>query len=76
MNVAKILQALPELKRDGNTVMSSVSNVLLYDENSTNRANGVLVQMDELPKLAKALEESPEKVIADFEAFRQCSKQL
>jgi len=72
VNVAKILQALPELKRDGNTVMSSVSNVLLYDENSTNRANGVLVQMETLPKLAKALEESPEKVIAEFEQVRQC----
>jgi len=71
VNLAKIQQSLPELKRDGNTVLSSVWADLLYAENSTSRAGGVLPQTKFIPKLIQDLHDSPDKVIADFNELRK-----
>ncbi|KAI0815109.1 Metalloenzyme, LuxS/M16 peptidase-like protein [Irpex lacteus] len=67
---AKIQQALPEMKRDGNTVLTSVNADLLYDESSTGRAGGLLTQMEFVPKLIEKLNEKPEDVVKAFEDFR------
>ncbi|EIN14202.1 hypothetical protein PUNSTDRAFT_49027 [Punctularia strigosozonata HHB-11173 SS5] len=68
--VAKIRQSLPELKRDGNTVLGSVSAAMLYDENSTSRAGGVLTQMEFIPTLSEQLESHTNKVLEAFEQIR------
>ena len=65
------MQSLPELKRDGNTVLSAYSHELLYDQSSTPRANAVLEQMRAVPRLAKSLQENPEDVRKDFEEIRK-----
>lgn len=74
VTVAKIQQSLPEMKRDGNTVLVSTWHDLIYDESSTERANGVLRQIQFIPTLAKLLQESPDEVIADLEEIRKYSK--
>ncbi|PSS37563.1 hypothetical protein PHLCEN_2v579 [Hermanssonia centrifuga] len=71
VTIAKLQQSLPEMKRDGNTVMSSVAANLLYDESSTSRAGAVLTQMEFIPEISKRLQESPEAVIAEFEEIRK-----
>ncbi|KAF9270307.1 hypothetical protein L218DRAFT_952466 [Marasmius fiardii PR-910] len=71
VTVAKIQQSLPELKRDGNTVLGSVWADLLYDESSTSRAGGLMEQVDFIPTLAKQLQDAPEQVISDFEEIRK-----
>ena len=69
--LAKIQQSLPEMKRDGDNVLSSVTTDLLYDENSTMRAGGLLPQIDFIPVLAEKLQTSPETVVKDFEEIRK-----
>jgi Zn-dependent M16 (insulinase) family peptidase len=69
--VAKIQQALPELKRDGSNVLSSLCSQLLYSENSVPRSGGILSQMVFIPQLARRLQESPKEVIADMEEMRR-----
>ncbi|KAA1467937.1 hypothetical protein DENSPDRAFT_833113 [Dentipellis sp. KUC8613] len=71
INIAQIQQSLPSLKRDGNTVLSAVLGEVLYAENSTSRAGGVIIQSEFIPKLAKQLQTSPEEVIKDFEEIRK-----
>lgn len=71
VTVAKTLQSLPELKRDGNTVLSSVAADLLYDQNSTSRFTGVLPQAEFVPKLAQLLQENPDEAIQAFESIRK-----
>ncbi|KDQ63640.1 hypothetical protein JAAARDRAFT_29668 [Jaapia argillacea MUCL 33604] len=71
VTVAKIQQSLPELKRDGSTVLGSVTAGLLYDEKSTSRAGGVLTQMEFVPKIMKQLQETPEEVVREFEEIRK-----
>jgi Zn-dependent M16 (insulinase) family peptidase len=68
--VAKIAQALPELKRDGSTVLSAVSAEQLYTEKNTSTASSILAQIDFIPKIAERLKESPEEVISKFEQIR------
>ena len=62
------------MKRDGNTVLTSVCADLLYSENSTSRAGGILTQMEFVPELIEKLNEKPEEVIAAFEEFRRYCK--
>ncbi|KAI0691326.1 Metalloenzyme, LuxS/M16 peptidase-like protein [Cytidiella melzeri] len=71
---AKIQQSLPEMKRDGSTVLTSVNADLLYDESSTGRAGGLLTQMEFVPQLVQRLNESPDEVIRAFEEFRSYLK--
>ncbi|KAF9015263.1 Metalloenzyme, LuxS/M16 peptidase-like protein [Cyathus striatus] len=70
--VAKIQQSLPEMKRSGSNVLGSVWSELLFSEDSTSRAGGVLAQIEFIPKLAKQLQENPNDVIADFQKIRSC----
>jgi Zn-dependent M16 (insulinase) family peptidase len=72
--VAKIQQNLPELKRDGNTVLSAISSKQLYGPKSTSAAGTVLDQIDFIPKLSARLQEAPEEVIATFEKIRSNSE--
>jgi Zn-dependent M16 (insulinase) family peptidase len=72
--LAKIQQSLPERKRDGEAVLESLWNSLMFDDSSTSRAGGVLPQAEFIPKLLKSLQESPDEVIADFEEIRKYSK--
>ncbi|PFH54559.1 hypothetical protein AMATHDRAFT_123 [Amanita thiersii Skay4041] len=69
--VAKIQQALPELKRDGSNVLSSLCSQLLYTEESMSRSGSILSQIDFIRQLAQKLQESPEEVIADLEEVRR-----
>lgn len=69
-------QALPGLKRDGSTVLSAVLGELLYAENSTARASGVLIQSDFIPTLAEKIHTSPEEVTHLFEDIRKNSESL
>lgn len=68
--LAKIQQSLPELKRDGNTVLNSLWMNMLYNEKSTSRSAGVLSLMEFIPQLTKNLQEKPDEVIKDFEEIR------
>ena len=70
------MQGLPELKRDGDTVLSSYANGLLYNESNTLRANSVLEQMRAIPELLKELQENPEKARSKFEQIRKYCKLL
>jgi hypothetical protein len=71
--MAQIQQALPGLKRDGNTVLSAVTTELLHDENSTTRASGVLIQSDFIRGLLEKIQAAPEEVIEVFESIRRNS---
>ncbi|KAI9460971.1 Metalloenzyme, LuxS/M16 peptidase-like protein [Lactarius psammicola] len=71
ITVAQIHQALPGLKRDGSTVLSAVSAELLYADNSTTRASGVLIQSDFIPTLGEKIHSSPEEVTQLFEDIRK-----
>jgi Zn-dependent M16 (insulinase) family peptidase len=70
VTVAKVQQSLPEMKRDGNTVLGSLWADLLFGLNSTSRLSGVLPQTEFIPQLMTELQENPEKVINDFEEIR------
>jgi hypothetical protein len=74
--VAQLQQALPGLKRDGSTVLSSVVSEVLYAGNSTYRASGVLIQSDFIPTLAEKIHSSPEVVARLFEDIRKNSENL
>lgn len=71
MTAAKIQQSLPEAKRDGNTVVSSLSGALLYAPSSTAQAATVLDQVEFIPHLMERLKTTPEQVVADLEQLRQ-----
>ncbi|KAJ8494623.1 hypothetical protein ONZ51_g2236 [Trametes cubensis] len=70
VTIAKIQQSLPEMKRDGDTVLGSVSAELLYDESSTSRMGSVVPQVEFIPKISQQLQDSPAAVIRDFEEIR------
>lgn len=76
VNVAKIQQSLPELKRDGNNVLSSVWANLLFTEGAMARAGGVLPQTEFIPKLIQDLQDTPNKIIADFNELRNYSQSI
>ncbi|QRV76246.1 Zinc metalloprotease [Ceratobasidium sp. AG-Ba] len=72
VNVAKILQSLPEQKRDGNTIMQSVSNSLVFETSkSVSNAGSITTQMEFVPELAKRLQDNPEGVIKHMKEFRE-----
>ncbi|KAI0330572.1 hypothetical protein GY45DRAFT_1323517 [Cubamyces sp. BRFM 1775] len=70
VTIAKIQQSLPEMKRDGDTVLGSVSAELLYDESSTSRMGSVVPQVEFIPKISQQLQDAPAAVIKDFEEIR------
>lgn len=46
----------------------------MFDDSSTSRAGGTLLQAEFIPRLLKSLQKSPNEVIADFEEIRKYSK--
>ena len=72
VSAAKLAQSLPELKRDGSNVLSSIWAETVFDKSSTSLAGAILSQAEFVPKLIKDLQESPELVIAAFEKLRKC----
>lgn len=62
------------MKRDGNTVLTSLWMDQLFADNSASKAAGLLAQVDFLPKLSQQLQDHPEQVIADFEEIRKHSE--
>lgn len=74
VTTAKILQSLPEMKRDGSTVLASIWTDTLYGENSTLRAGALLSQLEFIPKVTKQLQEQPAEVITALQEIRECSK--
>jgi hypothetical protein len=74
VTVAKILQSLPERKRDGSTVLDSSWAELLYGDNSTLRAGALNVQAEFLPEVAKQLQESPDEVVNALKEIRNYIK--
>ncbi|KAI0734519.1 Metalloenzyme, LuxS/M16 peptidase-like protein [Fomitopsis betulina] len=71
ISVAKIQQSLPEQKRDGDTILGSVTAELLFDETSVSRMTMTLPQSDFIPKLAEQLQQSPDEAVKDFEEIRR-----
>ncbi|KAG8859116.1 hypothetical protein FRB96_004686 [Tulasnella sp. 330] len=70
VTIAKVLQSLPEMKRDGNTVLGAVHGQVLFNESSTNQASSVLAQLDSMPQLLEQLKNDPDSVIQDFKTIR------
>ncbi len=69
---AKLLQSLPEQKRDGRSVSVALLRSLTRDINvSSGAANTVIQQSTHLPELSQQLTDSPDKVVAAFEKIRE-----
>ncbi len=71
IEIAKIQQNIPELKRDGSNVLGSLWMSTLFGDNNTSRANSILTQIDFIPTLTRELQEDPDRVIANFEEIRK-----
>lgn len=77
VTIAKLVQELPQRKRDGDTVARAVSDSLLFEESkSTAASNGLLRQLEFLPELAAKLKEDPDSVVKDLEEFRAIRQSL
>lgn len=74
MILAKITQSLPELKRDGNTMMSSLLSSLLHDESSSTRGYNITTMLETIPQISKQLETDPDSLVKDMEQFRSSRK--
>ncbi|KAF8844003.1 hypothetical protein BDN67DRAFT_895938 [Paxillus ammoniavirescens] len=72
VSAAKLAQSIPELKRDGSNVLSSIWAETLFDKSSTSLAGAILSQAEFIPSLIRELQESPAEVIAAFEKLRKC----
>ncbi|KXN89943.1 hypothetical protein AN958_04947 [Leucoagaricus sp. SymC.cos] len=71
VNVAKIQQNIPELKRDGSNVLGSLWSTIVYGDSNTSRANSVLIQMNFLQTLSQELQTNPDRTIATFNEIRK-----
>ena len=71
ITVAKIQQSLPEMKRNGKTVLSAIASEELYNETSTARAGTILKQAEFIPGLIQQLQDEPKKVTEEFELIRK-----
>lgn len=74
VTIAKIQQSLPETKRDGNTMVTALSESLLFSPASTSRASAVLELMEFIPRVAETLRTRPEEVIRNLQSLRQYRK--
>lgn len=72
VNVAKIQQNIPELKRDGSNILGSLWSTTVYGGNNTSTTNSVITQMNFIPTLAQELQTDPQKTIATFNEIRDC----
>lgn len=71
VSISKIIQSLPEQKRNGHTIASALSRSLTHDaEKSTNLANSILKLVKTMPELQERLNTEACKVVQDFERIR------
>ncbi|SPO29441.1 related to metalloprotease 1 [Ustilago trichophora] len=71
VSISKIIQSLPEQKRNGRAIASALSRQLTHDgDKSTNLANSILNLVKTMPELQETLNNDPQKVVADFERIR------
>lgn len=70
ITVAKIQQSLPESKRSGSNVASSVLAGLIRTDKSNVKALAIETQLQSIPKLAQRLQDDPDKVVDEFEIIR------
>ncbi|SPO40740.1 related to Zn2+-dependent endopeptidase, insulinase superfamily [Pseudozyma flocculosa] len=72
VGTSKIVQSLPEQKRDGRTISWGLARSLQHDpKRSTLLNNSLLTLISAMPKLAEALNATPDKVVDDFETIRR-----
>ncbi|KAN0061466.1 hypothetical protein ACQY0O_006313 [Thecaphora frezii] len=72
VGTSKIVQGLPEQKRDGRTISWGLARSLQYDPmRSTLLNNSILTLMEAMPKLGEALDATPDKVVEEFETIRR-----
>ena len=71
VTAAKIQQGLPEMKRDGNTVVNSLYSDTLWTENSASRVSGLLKQIEFSPFLLRRLKTDPHGVVKDLAELRK-----
>ncbi|CUA75460.1 putative protein C3H1,02c [Schizosaccharomyces pombe 972h-] [Rhizoctonia solani] len=72
VNVAKLLQSIPEQKRDGNAIMKAVSNSLVFEVSKSVSGSGdITTQMEFIPKLAQRLQENSGEVIEEMKEFHE-----
>lgn len=69
--VAKIQQGLPETKREGQKVHSSVLSSMMHTAASNSRASHIETQLEYIPKLAQRLQDEPEEVVRELETVRK-----
>ena len=71
VSISKIIQSLPEQKRNGRAIASALSRSLTHDgDKSTNLANSILNLVKTMPELQETLNSNPQKVVDDFERIR------
>lgn len=71
VSISKIIQSLPEQKRNGRAIASALSRQLTHDgDKSTNLANSILNLVKTMPELQEQLNNDPQKVVDDFERIR------
>ncbi|SNX85732.1 related to Zn2+-dependent endopeptidase, insulinase superfamily [Melanopsichium pennsylvanicum] len=71
VSISKIIQSLPEQKRNGRAIASALSRQLTHDgDKSTNLANSILNLVKTMPELQETLNSDPDKVVACFERIR------
>ncbi|GAB5591544.1 hypothetical protein Unana1_06444 [Umbelopsis nana] len=72
ITASKILNDIPQAKRDGRGMANSTMRELQFErEKSTNASSNVLYQAKYLPELLQRLEKDPQSVLDDCEKFRQ-----
>lgn len=72
VGISKIIQSLPEGKRSGRSIASTLSRTMTHDgDKSTNLANSILNSIKEMPALQERLNANPEGVVEDFETIRK-----
>ncbi|KDN42524.1 hypothetical protein K437DRAFT_269392 [Tilletiaria anomala UBC 951] len=68
---AKLIQSLPEQKRDGRSISAALLRQLTRDvSRSSSAANTVIEQSRSLPEVTQLLADEPDKVVAMFEQIR------
>ncbi|KAJ1023179.1 hypothetical protein NDA16_003332 [Ustilago loliicola] len=72
VSISKIIQSLPEQKRNGRAIASALSRSLTHDgDKSTNLANSILQLVQTMPALQEKLNFDPQQVVDDFERIRK-----
>ena len=70
VSTSKAIQNLPSEKRDGADVSYATYRQLISDEVSSNVAMNLLNRAEFLPAFLERLKSEPEKVVKEFEVFR------